>query len=419
MKKTLLFALVLGLAVMFAVPAFAFKIESGKDNAFYFGGVFMTDLAAWSRSKEQFNGKSDNTQLYMVVPKHSRLRGLLEVGNVGGYWELRVSGNQQGAQGVDSAQSSSGGFGFVESAKLYGYYKFGNCTFLAGKTDGHIFSVLPSQNIGYASSGGTHAFLFGWGSIYDQRNTQVRFSQDVSKTFGYDISLVQPQYYWDNGVNGPTTNTTAGAVQSYATWPLAAAKLRMNFGAVSLMPAGWVQYVKWDNLPATPLNQTPDDNMTAWGVVLPVVVKAGAFVGTFQMSYGQNQSNSAGGGNFLQGAISGANPYSSYRRAPNGAIKSSTGWNGFFDLAFTSGAVTPHFYMGYDKAINSDIYGLQGGDDFNQRMSIGASVSWKIADSFYLVPEFTYYNYGKNPLVKNNPDLGTEWVGGVQFQFVF
>ena len=41
MKKTLLFALVLGLAVMFAVPAFAFKIESGKDTTFYFGALSL------------------------------------------------------------------------------------------------------------------------------------------------------------------------------------------------------------------------------------------------------------------------------------------------------------------------------------------------------------------------------------------
>ena len=37
MKKALIFALVLGLAVMFAVPAFAFKIEGAKDNNFCWG----------------------------------------------------------------------------------------------------------------------------------------------------------------------------------------------------------------------------------------------------------------------------------------------------------------------------------------------------------------------------------------------
>jgi hypothetical protein len=49
----------------------------------------------------------------------------------------------------------------------------------------------------------------------------------------------------------------------------------------------------------------------------------------------------------------------------------------------------------------------------------GVGVNWKIAESFYVVPEFTYYNYGKNLLNPQNPDLGTEWLGGVQFQFVF
>ena len=72
-----------------------------------------------------------------------------------------------------------------EGAKLYGYYKFGNCTFLAGKTDGHIMSVTPYQNFGFENN--NHTGGFGWGSIYDTRSVQVRFSQDVSKTFGYDI----------------------------------------------------------------------------------------------------------------------------------------------------------------------------------------------------------------------------------------
>jgi len=418
MKKTLIFALVLGLAVMFAVPAFAFKIESSKDTTFYFGGVMMTDLAAWSRSKELFNGKSDNTQLLFDVPQHSRIRGLLEVGNVGGYWEIRLAGNQQGAQNASSYYSSGGGYYFAESAKLYGYYKFGNCTLLAGKTDGHVFSVVAGQSIGFSFNQG-HFALFGWGNNYDFRDTQVRFSQDVNKSFGYDISLVQPHYYFDTGTGPVSSASTTGAIQSYGTLPMLAAKLRMNFGQVSLMPAGFVQYVKWDNLPATALNQTPDDNMTAWAVVLPVVVKAGAFTGTFQAQYGINYSNASGSGT---GVLQLANKYAGYQRTPNGAIKNSTGWGGFFDLAFTSGPVVPHFYMGYDKAINDDIYGRglsAGSDNFNQRYSIGASVSWKIAESFYVVPEFTYYNYGKNPQVNGNPDLGTEWIGGVQFQFVF
>ena len=417
MKKILICALVLGLAVMLALPAFAFKIESAKDNTFYFGGLLMTDFGAWNRSKELFNGKSDNTQMILNIPNNSRIRGLLEVGNVGGYFELRLGGNQQNAQGASGNFSSSGGYYFVESAKLYGYYKFGNCTLLAGKTDGSVFSVVPYQNLGNDQnrhSGGT-----GWGAVIDQRNTQVRFSQDVSKAFGYDISLVQPMYYWDSGkgsaTGAPAANGTAGAVQSYATFPMVAAKLRMNFGAVSLMPAGYVQYVKWDNLAPALNNRTPDDNMTSWAAVLPVVVKVGAFTGTIQGAYGQNMGSRF---NNAQGVLDKMSVYHGYGRTADGTIKNTTGWNAFMNLAFTAGAVTPNFYLGYDKAVNSDVYG-KFGDDFNQRYMAGVGVNWKIADSFYIVPEFTYYNWGKNPTVKNNPDLGTEWIGGVQFQFVF
>ena len=140
MKKTLIFALVLGLAVMFAVPAFAFKIEGGKDTNFYFGALVYTDIGAWNRSEELDPAeKSDKTELILNVPRHSRIRGNLDVGNVGAYWELRLGGDQQLQTKRNPAFSKPGGsYYFAESAKLYGYYKFGNCTLLAGKTDGQF-----------------------------------------------------------------------------------------------------------------------------------------------------------------------------------------------------------------------------------------------------------------------------------------
>lgn len=382
MKKTLIFALVLGLAVMFAVPAFAFKIEGAKDTNFYFGALMLTDTGARNLSKELYDGKSDQTEFFMNIPNHSRVRGSMEVGHVGGYFELRLGGDQQ-----TTSTRYSGGAQEVESAKLYGWYKFGNCTLLVGKTDGHVYSVAAGgQNLGLAYG---HVAGFGWGSVYDQRNAQVRFSQDISKAFGYDISLVQPMYYTD-------TNQ-----RSFATIPMVAAKLRMNFGVVSLMPAGYYQYVKWNNLP-----NGFDDNMTSWFTVLPVVVKAGAFTGTFQVGYGAN----------IASPLALESGFQQYQRV-NGKVKDTTGLNGFVDLAFNAGSVIPHLYVGYDKAENSDAYYV--GDNYNTRMMYGASINWKVADSFYIVPEFTYYDYGKNPKVAGNPDIGKEWLTGVQFQFVF
>jgi hypothetical protein len=403
MKKSLIFALVLGLAVMVAVPASAFRIEGAKDTKFYFGALAYTDLGVWNRDEDALRtnlpGQTERTEMILTVPRHSRVRGVIESGSVGAYWEIRLGANQQAAaSGVAFQQGGSGGAYIPEGAKLYGYYKFGNCTLLAGKTDGHIFSVVAYQNLGFDNN--NHIAGFGWGSIYDNRSAQVRFSQDISKTFGYDISLVQTAYYNDNGT-GIVPATTVGARSSFMTWPLTALKLRMNFGAVSLMPAGWVQYVKWNDLPGN-----ADDNMTSWGAVLPVVVKAGAFTGTFQAAYGIN----------MGGILALQSGFHNYQRV-NGSVKNTTGYNGFADFAFTAGAVTPHFYIGYDRAENSDKWKV--GDDYNDRVMYGVGVNWKITDNFYIVPEFTYYDYGKRPGTVQNQDLGSEWLGGVQFQFVF
>ena len=147
--------------------------------------------------------------------------------------------------------------------------------------------------------------------------------------------------------------------------------------------------------------------MTAWAVVLPVVVKAGAFTGTFQALYGQNLG---GGPLALQSS------YWNYRRNLSGNVKNSTGWNGFMDLAFTAGAVTPHFFLGYDY-VENDLF--LGSDKNNARTMMGVGVNWKIAESFYVVPELAFYDYGKDPTKINNPSIGKEWQAGVQFQFVF
>ena len=410
MKKTLFFALILGLAVMFAVPASAFKIESPKETIFQFGAWIATDLGVWHRSKELWNGKNDNTQTILDLPRWSRVYGSLEVGDVGAYWDFRLGGNQQLSNlGIFPYAN---GYYFVETAKFYGWYTFGNCTILAGKTDGHVYSVLPYQILGWDNF--FHMGGMGWGGIYDQRDTQVRFSQNVSRAFSYDISLVQPIYYQDNGTLTQGTPGAAAAVQSYASIPLLAAKLLINFTWLSLMPAGYIQYVKWDNLPATPLKTTPDDHMTSWTVVLPIVVKAGAFKGTFQGAYGENMGSRIP---FAGGPLAVQSVYHGYGRTSAGAIKNTRGMNAFMDLAYTSGPFTPHFYLGWDKAQNSDIYVF--GEDYNQRLMYGVSVNWKIANNFYLIPELTYYNYGKDPTKPKNPDLGTEWLGGVVFLFVF
>ncbi|MBI5585752.1 MAG: hypothetical protein HY892_18225 [Deltaproteobacteria bacterium] len=397
MKKILIFAVVLMLAVVVAVPAFAFRIEGAKDTKFYLGGVALTDIGIWHMDKEvaqrsglpNYNTSAD--QFILTVPRHSRLRTSVQSGNIGAYWELGMgrdlrAGHEEGDAGNTLAGQRTN---YMETRKIYGWYTFGNCTLMAGKNDGSFWVAFPYQNLGFENN--NHVIGLGWGSVYDDRAAQIRFTQNVSKTFSYQVSLVQP-FYSDVTVGGVNFDTVA-------KYPRIDAMITLNFGPVSIMPGGTWSNLYWDQNPPG-----FDNQVNVWMAQLPVKVQAGAFSFIGQIGYGANI-----GFYPLQSAF--------WRpQFQNGKVKDTKGVFGFADFAFTAGAVTPHFYIGYDAPENTDVY---VGEKKNERLMYGIGVNWKIADNFFVVPEFTMYDYGKNPQVAGNPSLGKEWLGGVQFQFVF
>ncbi|MGC1403234.1 MAG: hypothetical protein WA974_09930 [Thermodesulfobacteriota bacterium] len=395
MKKLGLLAFILGLVIAFAMPALAFTIEGAKGEKMYIGGTILTDIGAWSRSKELIAGVpgstalSDRTEFYDNVLLHSVLHGTVEVGPAGMLWEFGMGENRNPSELLGANTS------YVETRLLYGWYNFGNCQILAGKNHGQLYSVVPWQTMGVWQG---HVYGFGWGSIYDQRNAQIRFTQNVTKQVGWQISLVDPDQYADAAASPANKN-------SYTYLPQVDAKVSLNFGMVALYPAFGYQYVKWDNV-------APgfDDNVQSWFAVLPVVVKAAGFTGTIQAGYGQN----------TDAFLTFQSGFTKYGRDASGKVKNTTTLNGFVDLAYTFGPATPHLYFGYDNEKNSDIYGkLPNSDDNNTRMMYGASINYNVAGPFYIIPEFTYYDYGKSPILANKPDIGKEWIGGVQFRFVF
>jgi hypothetical protein len=396
-RKLGILALVLGLAIAFAMPAFAYTQEDGKGNKFMLGGTFATDFGVWNRSKERTGLSGDNTQLMLNVPTDSVIRGFVETGNAGGFFEMGLGTANGAATGV-----SAGNF---DVRKMYGYYKFGNNEFLAGKTDGWIFSIVPQARLG---NNLLTKWLYGFGSFFDGRYAQVRYTQEVSKQIRYAISLVANQSVNETfTAPGATTATTRG---SYAQIPIIAAKVTMNFGIVSLFPAAaWSQF-KWDSLPSG-----WDDNVTAYYAVLPVKVVAGPFTGLIQMGYGQNIGNMLNPGSATTGG--GNTSYWQVYQRVGTSVKNTTAVNGFIDLAWTFGPVTPHVYFGFDNADNNDAW--RTGDSNNRRYSYGGSINYIVAPGFMISPELTYFDSGKRPNTVGSPDLGKDWMAGVQFVFAF
>jgi len=415
MKKLAIFALVLGLAVAFTVPAFAFKIESAKDQTFYFGGTIMTDIGYWGQSKERtgvYGETNSRTSFFLNTPRHSNIKTIIESGNTGAYFELRygrdwASSHEQGDTATTNANAGSADknnrLNYIEPAQLYGWYKFGNCRILAGKTAGQTFTLVPYQNLGLDTA--NHIYGFGWGAFYDDRATQIRFEQTISKAFAWHIALVQP-WYTDY------TNALGQNFDSYAQFPAVALKFTMNFGPVSLFPAGQYQKIVWQDLPSY-LGQTPDDTMESWIVLLPVRFQAGPFVAAAQMSWGQNVG--IPGYNSLQNPD--GNPTRGTLGNSIGKFRNTNQVAGFIDLSYKAGSVTPHIYFGYDQVKSDEAW--KTGNDSNTRTMWGASAQIAISPNFNIIPEFTFYDYGKTPGVAGAPDRGTEWLAGAQFQFVF
>jgi hypothetical protein len=411
MRKLGLLALVLGLVIAFAMPAAAFTGEDGKGNRFMLGGTWMTDFGAWNKSKERTGLNTDNTQLMLNVPAHTSLRGFVESGNAGGFFEFGAGTAAGVAAGTDA--------GNFTVRKMKGYYKFGSCELMAGKDDGWLFSLVPQQRLG---ANVLTVWDFGFGNFYDGRFTQIRFTQDINKQFRYAISLVAPQAVNEtfgatpavtktvtatDGTPVTVTSTAAGAGTtrgSYAQIPTLAAKFSLNFGVVNLFPAAAYSVIKWDQLP-----NGWDDYVQAWYAVLPVKVVAGPFTGLFQAGYGQNIANMLNPGN--------ENNFQVYQRVSSGRVKDTTAFNGFVDLGWTIGPITPHVYFGYDSASNSDAWKV--GDNYNQRLSYGAALNYLITPNFMISPEFTIFDFGKRPNTAGTPDIGKDWMAGMQFVFSF
>ncbi len=101
----------------------------------------------------------------------------------------------------------------------------------------------------------------------------------------------------------------------------------------------------------------------------------------------------------------------------SGRINDTTGKHGVADLAYTFVLATPHIYLGYENTKNNKDWKV--GDDDITRMMYGVSIDYKVTDSFYVIPVFTYYDWSKQSEVTSKPGINKEWISGLQFRFIF
>ncbi|OGP52247.1 MAG: hypothetical protein A2Y79_13245 [Deltaproteobacteria bacterium RBG_13_43_22] len=406
MKKLGMIAFIMALVVAFALPAFAYTVEGAKGERFTMGGTLAYDIGYINLDKNRSGIGTDVTKLFTGVDYWSNIMGTYTVGPASFTWVLYANSDVLSYNKINNDSTTYGATqyqnlrDYIAMDVWYGSYTFGNCVLSAGKQSGSTVSFGMSQQLGYTPSGNGHVAGIAYGFVYDQKYPQLRFRQAVSKMFTYQISLVS------TGTYAETVGTATR--QSYATFPMIAAKGIFNFGAVSLYPAVAYQQVQWDGLASG-----YDSSMTAWLLRLPIMVVSGPFVGKFELTYGQN----LGGGSQMANMCSGESSWGGYFRNSSGKILNANTFAGFFDLAFTFGKATPHVYAGFTQSINKDRFTV--GDNSNTRTIMGANLWYTVTPNFKIIPEIYTSDLGKYPGTTSTIKLGADVVAGVQFNFGF
>jgi hypothetical protein len=133
----------------------------------------------------------------------------------------------------------------------------------------------------------------------------------------------------------------------------------------------------------------------------------------YPMTTIRSYKNKSGGG----GLLAFQNSFYGYFWDTSGRIKNTKGTHGFADLAHTFGPATFHIYFGQENTKNSNEWKI-GDDDMTRRM-FSASIDYRVAGDFYVIPVLTYYDWGNSLDVASKPDINKEWIGGLQFRLVF
>jgi hypothetical protein len=388
MKKVFIIALAVMAVVAMSASAWAQATEPGPSAVL--GGRIMTDLGYQNLSKENTtNRRDDVTTAFLQVSSSSYLRGTWTSADktTGGLVELGVS-------------AKAGDTEVVGLRFAYGWWKVGNCQLVAGQTDGWVGSAAygPRQELGTTLSAKNQMRNFGF--IYSGRSPQVRFEWR-SGNFGFSIAAVQPAA---EGV------TTIANTDMYANVPRFDVAAEFKAGGFMMTPGfGWSQ-LKYQGVA-----RGWDDNYNSWVAILPIKYTVGPFTAKLQVHTGSNTENEwLGESNTSMGNAPKIIPVFS----ATGKEYDTKEMGGMVAAEYQIGALTATAGYGLVR-VENDFWKNSNGfrKEDTTRSAWFVAFPYAVTKSFTIQPEFSYWMFGDSP--QTGQDLGTEWIGGVQFKFVF
>jgi hypothetical protein len=387
MKKIGISVLALTLAVLLAAPAMA---ESITPYASMRLGTF------WST--RDFNdygpilGEDDDSDLNFDLADISRFGAKGQVGDIFGHVELGLR-HSSNAAGYDTAAAASGTAAkphynrHVYTRLIYGTYKMNGATLLVGQN--YTPTTFPSAQQGPGIFNLQNGNI-GTGCLWDRRWPQIRVTLDNG------FYVVAAEAFAGTSVSGsavPPLGLTGG------DYDVELPKMFVGYAykqeGLHLEPGFGYQTMTLNDVSGL------EEDVDAWVAFLKGKVALGAVDLKFAAHYGQNLNDFGILGRGSSVAVLDA----------SGDVEDAESWGGYLQASFKVDPATISVGWGYANDENDAI-----GTDADEEWNGFINCKIPIADTFFVVPEFNYWDGMDDQWGNEDPDM---WHLGILWQMDF
>lgn len=366
MKKFGVSLLAVSLVVFFAVPAMAEFNPYGSIRI----GTF------WQNVDPNVDGVDDDSDLVMPLGNYSRFGAKGQVGDISGHVEL-------GLKGAEDANN-------VYQRLLYGKWDYGGGTLLVGQDYCPYTHISAQVAPGYYD---LENYFIGYGCLWNSRQPQIRLNMEN----GFYAALIR--YEKPENVTVDAANAELGVTdaETDATLPKLCVGYDLKLEGISLNSG-----IAYNTIEVSSEAGDWCEDIDSYLIYVNGKAALGPADLKFSVHYGQNLSDF---GITNRGTTAGA------MVDVAGDIEDSDCYGGYLQAAFKVDPATITVGYGYTQSENDE-----AGKDADEQSSYFVNAKFPVADTFFIVPEFSYYDGMEDATGAADEDM---WTMGLLWQMNF
>lgn len=335
----------------------------------------------WVEKKPAADGAQNDHDLWFELNDISRFGAKFKTGDVGGRVEFGLKG-------------AGNGNNDAYSRLLYATWDFGGGTLLVGQDyPEYTFcsaQVAPRTNVTVNNSANPHLIdyentMTGYGCLWESRKPQIEVKMDN----GLYVELIRPE---SGGItNAPEEGETDTTLPKMV--------LGYNLKMENLFLGPGVAYNRYNHE-----CRQVDEWIESYLIYLKGKAALGVIDLQWNLHYGQNLADF----DIWNRELAAAAQYD----AASGDIENSECFGGYVQVAFNIDPATITLGYGYSQSEN-DRLGL---GDIDEQQTCFVQSKIPIAETFFVVPEFSYYDGADDPWGNKEDD---EWAMGIMWRADF